>query len=627
MLVGPRWLFAVCVTLTALGCTSGTGCGGFVSQAPGTYQGPKIDSAGALRVSQHGFATLSANGGTALLELIAPGGTLDTKVSCATQVFLGETFATSDQGGVGCTDESCGRGDGKCDALDVPQPVSIAVSSLTLHSATPDLIEANLTATVKTGDIIISSAKRSSGLCLLFGGGPVKCAFDFDSTRQQPLTNVLTVQIKLAIRNGLLSLELADLTGTKACGSGANQECIDPDDILISRVTGGCNVCSTLNSALVKQLLIDQLTKSLKTQLTKSLNKVTCQPCANGTNLCPTNAACVVDAVTDAGTCMESAGGLCSPRFLGLEGRADLGTSLASFGVPGTAALDVSLALGGSTTAEPKGASIGMRGGMREVVIAPCVTPLTPTTLPNLPLPNFDLDGPASYDLAFSLSQQLVSEAMFHAQQSGALCLEIGTETVTQLDSATLETFLPSLKVFSHGTNVPMRVVIRPVNPPTALIGTGTLDAQGKPLDPLIKLSWPGVEIDMYAKVEERLVRLFTISADLELPLGLELSGCGSLKPVIGDLMNAVKKVEVKNSELLSEDLAAIAKLVPTLLTLAQPALSKGLPAVALPSLGSTLPFQVKLLQARGVGQVAGTTQYNHLGIYAALVSPDGGCN
>ena len=626
MLVAHRWLFAVWVMVTAVGCTSGAGCGGFVSQPPGTYQGPKVDSAGAVRVSQHGFDTLSANGGSALLKLLAPGGNLDTTVSCSTQAFLGETFAISDQGSLGCTDESCGRGDGKCGPLDVPEPVSIAVGGLTLDSASPDLIEANLTATVKTGDIIISSTKRSSVLCLF--SGPVKCAFNFDSTRQQPVTNVMTVQLKLAIRNGLLSIELADLAGTKACSGAANQECIDPGDILVSQITGGCaSACSTLNTSLVKQLLIDQLTKSLKTQLTKSLNKVTCQPCANGTDGCPTNAACVVDAATDAGTCIEAAGGRCSPRFLGLEGRADLGTSLASFGVPASAALDVSLALGGSATAEPKGASIGMRGGLKEVMVAPCVTPLAPVALPNLPLPNFDLDGPAQYDLAFSLSEQLVSQTLFHAQQSGALCLEIGTETVTQLDSATLETFLPSLKVFSHGANVPMRVVIRPVNPPTAVIGAGTLDAQGKPLDPLIKLNWPGVEIDMYAKLEERLVRVFTISADLELPIGLSLSGCGSLKPVIGDLMNAVKKVEVKNSELLSEDLTIIAKLVPTLLTLAEPALAKGLPSVALPSLGSTIPFQVKLLQTRGVGQVSGTMQYNHLGIYAALVNADGGCN
>ena len=628
MLVQHRWPCAVIfAVMTAIACTSPGGCGGFQSLPPGTYQGPKLDSAGSFRVSAHGFETLS--GSAELLQLLAPGGTLKSSVKCKTSSVLGSDFAVGDQGGVGCTDASCGRGDGECTMLDVPQEISIAVSGLRLTSASPDLIEAQLTASIQTGLIIIASKDKSSGFCIFSGGGQVKCSLDFDSARKTPATNVMTVQIKLAIRNGLLSLELAELAGVKACGTaGASPApaCIDSSDIVIARVAGGCDVCGTLDLALIKQLLIAEMTKSMKDNLTKSLESTTCQPCDPNAAVCPTNATCsVIDVDKDAGRCIETVGGLCSPRFLGLEGRADLSTALGNFGVTG-AALDVSLALGGSAVSQPTGATIGMRGGLREVAIAPCVKALPPVTLANLPLPNFELDAPGPYDVAFSLSQQLVSEAMLHAQQSGALCLELGTATVAQLESAALETFLPSLKAFTHGANVPLRVVIRPVNPPTAVIGEGTLDSMGKPLDPLIRLNWPGVEIDIYAQLEERLVRLFTIATDLELPLGLDLATCGSVKPVIGDLKNAVKKVEVKNSELLTENLDVISKLVPTLLGLAEPSLAKGLPAFQLPSLGGSLPLGLKLLRARGVGQITGSSQYQHLGIYASLVSADGGC-
>ena len=610
--------------LTAFACNSPVGCAGFQAQAPGTYVGPKIDSAGALRVSAHGFQTINQNS-TALLALLAPGGNLDTSVDCEVKSagVLG-SFTVGDQGSVGCASETCGRGDGVCNPLvDVPQKVAIGVTGLVIGSASPDLIEAKLTATVQTGLIVISSVDRTHALCLFAGNGPVKCSLDFDSARKTPTTTELTVEIKLALRNGLLSVEVADLAGTKACGTaGASSlpACIDPGDIVIAAEPGGCNVCSTLNAAIVKQLLIDELAKSLKKNLASSLAKSTCQACGPSRGVCPTNAACVVD-MADAGRCIETVGGLCSPRFLGLEGRADL----SSLGVPG-AGIDLSLALGGATAASPSGATIGMRGGIQEILIAPCVKPLSPVTWPNLPLPNFELGAPAGYDVSFTLSHQLLSEAFFHAQQSGALCLELGAESVTQLGSGTLEPFLPSLKLLTGGANVPLRMVLRPVNPPTATIGAGTLDAQGKPLEPLIRLTWPGVEIDVYAKIEERFMRLFTVAADLELPIGLDVVSCGSVKPVIGSLMNAVKKVEVKNSELLSEDLAVIGQLVPTLLTLAEPTLAKGLPGIDLPTLGAELPMRVKLLQARGVDQVTGSSTYNHVGVYAALVPIDGGC-
>ena len=57
-----------------------------------------------------------------------------------------------------------------------------------------------------------------------------------------------------------------------------------------------------------------------------------------------------------------------------------------------------------------------------------------------------------------------------------------------------------------------------------------------KPKEPLIRFDWDGVEIDLYAKLDERYVRLFTVSADVKLPIGLSLSNCSDVTPVLGAL-------------------------------------------------------------------------------------------
>ena len=235
-----------------------------------------------------------------------------------------------------------------------------------------------------------------------------------------------------------------------------------------------------------------------------------------------------------------------------------------------------------------------------------------------LPLPDFDLDAPGPYDVGLSISGQMLSEVLFRAQQSGALCLELGSDTVSALDSSLLATLLPSLGKLTDGKSVPLRVVIRPVNPPSATVGEGTFDTDGKPLDPLIRLAWYGLEIDVYAQLDDHLARLFTLSADLSLPLGLTHVACSGVTPVVGNLMGAVTNVNVKNSEILAEPLDALRDLVPSLLTLAEPQLSQGLSSFTIPAFSG---FQLKLVGARGVGHVGGSQLYNHVGLFAELLS------
>src|SRR5205807_4911491 len=133
------------------------------------------------------------------------------------------------------------------------------------------------------------------------------------------------------------------------------------------------------------------------------------------------------------------------------------------------------------------------------VTVSPCVKTQTPPQIVTLPLAALDVDGPAQYDVGVALSQQALTQALFHAEQSGALCLEVGHETVSQLDSSLLATVMPSMAAVTHGDAVPLRVAIRPSQAPTVTIGQNSIDPMSGMLqDPLVTLSWQSVGVDAY---------------------------------------------------------------------------------------------------------------------------------
>jgi hypothetical protein len=622
-----RRLLVFALVSTVVACSGGTGCSGCAGSTTlpqGSFQGERLDSAASVRLSAKGFSFLNSDAGAGtILSAFAPGGQLVVAVPCTQQrVSLIGDLLICDEGQAGCTSEACGQMDGVCDAKDAPGAVTITIKSLHFAPKSPDVVVAQVSATVQTGLLHIDTVSRTPVICLF--SSPLKCSIDFDTTHSAPDDNTLDVNLELAIDSKwdkLLSLKVSSIDGTKGCGSSGAlpaPECIDPADITIASA-GSCGACSAANFAIVKQLLVDQLASSLTTQLNDQVSQALCLKCDLGGS-CPTSgtatATCQGATASAQGTCIDSVSGLCVPTELGLEGRADVGSLLGSLAAPGAAPLAYALGAGGSATADAQGATIGVRGGFQATQVASCVKPATPAVAAVLPLPDFDTPSPGPYDVSFSVSQQLLGRALFAAQQSGALCLEIGTETTSQLDSSLLGTLLPSLTLLTHGEDVPLRVVVRPVNAPTAVLGANTVDDGGTPVSPLVRLDWAGVQLDVYALLEERSTRLFTLQLDLSLPLGLRIDGCDTLTPVVGDLSQAVTNVQVLNSEVLAEPLDVLQKLVPSLITLAEPTLASSLPTFTLPELQG---FKVKLLAAQGLGAISGSSTYNHLGIWAEL--------
>lgn len=617
------WLFVwTCCFLWACSAPTGCACGGFTQLPQGTYTGTKLNTAGSARLSAQGFSALNAESAT-ILEFFAPGGQMVVPVPCSIeQVTIAGLplvqLAVADTGQISCNAEACGRMDGTCDADDYGHAITINFTSLQFAPKSPDILEAKVTATVQTGRLPISSRGSSASALCLFNGR-AKFTVDLDTARAQPPSTDLLLDIKFAIDtrwDQLLSLEVANIGNAAACsGSAQPPNCIDPNDMEI--LNEGCSALNITQLSAVKTLLINQLTTQLRDQITDALADANCAPCGP-MGQCPTFGTATSTCEVDAGVCKDDMGGKCVPSLLGVEGRLEVGQVLGTLGAPPTAAIEVSLGAGGNAEANDAGLTVGLRGGAKEVAVASCVAPLMRPAPMTLPLPDFDLDAPGPYDVGISISGQMLSETLFRAQQSGALCLELGNETVAALESDLLGTLLPSLKLVTEGKNVPLRVVIRPVNPPTATIGEGTIDADGRPLDPLVKMIWRGVELDVYALLEDRMARLFTVQADMQLPLGVDLDGCSGVTPIVGNLMGTITNVQVKNNEILAEPVTVLQNLVPSLLTLAEPQLAGGLQQFTIPDFNG---FQLKMVGARGIGRVTGTQTYNHVALYAELLT------
>ena len=287
----------------------------------------------------------------------------------------------ADTGTLGCNAESCGRMNGACDpAIDVGQAVTLNFTSLTFAPKAPDILEARVTATVQTGPIPISSrGQNASPLCLL---PPARAKFtvDLDTARAQPGSTELALDIKFAIDtkwDQLLALEVANIGNAQACsGSTMPPNCIDPNDMEI--LNEGCSALNIASIGAVKSLLINQLTDSLKTQLTDALAEANCASCGP-MGECPSfdggAGVATSSCEPDAGVCLDSVTRKCVPGLLGAEGRLEVGQALGTLGAPAGAAIELSLGAGGNAEASTLGLTAGLRGGAKEAFVADCVAP------------------------------------------------------------------------------------------------------------------------------------------------------------------------------------------------------------------------------------------------------------
>ncbi len=248
---------------------------------------------------------------------------------------------------------------------------------------------------------------------------------------------------------------------------------------------------------------------------------------------------------------------------------------------PGTA-VDLSIEAGATFSIDTQNAlNIGTRGGLARVSTAPCIPPDAAPPLLAVTAPDFRGEAPPvsptnpAYHMALSVSSPFLNLAFHEAQQGGALCLQLTTAEVGLINTGLFKTFLPSLGKLAtrDGKDAPVMVVLRPQKPPTVTVGAGG-DM------PLITVAMPDLTIDFYALIDDRYARLFSLTADITLPLSLTtfLQGCTSVprRRDRHDLVMLITNIHTGNSEILAEDPTVLTDLIPAASSAsAQPTLAK----------------------------------------------------
>ena len=447
---------------------------------------------------------------------------------------------------------------------------------------------------------------------------------------------------------------------------------------VFNAINANCNVDNTNPGGLcaivqyVRGYLFDAIKTRFKTQvvglLRQQLDQRRCQRSAdlagapqscNASNFpCPNDdSGHALDCDTSRGVCVAHGQSPqdppthdCEPIQLGVAGELDVGDLTQKVGFPPGTRLDLFAGLGSKTKSpqvDANGVQFSTTAGTLPAssLVGLCAPPAAPADFPAPPAMNFDdasvqPAGVAGYALGFSLASALLNRGFLDAYNAGLLCVAITNKTTAFISSGLFKTFLPSLGLVTGGKDVPMVILLRPTQPPhvrigkntTAVNSDGTLPAG----DPLITLSLKQMNLDFYALVDERQVRIFTLQADLLLPLGLRTfadPNSDTLQPVLGALDTVLTNITALSpkgtpygaSDLLAEDPGVVKDLLAAAVRLAQPLLAGVLKPIALPSfLG--LKIGVTGLAGAVPLQDVATDGYAHLALWAGFKDCSAGC-
>lgn len=577
------WFIVVTALLFAFGCGGG-GCGGCDGMEPipgGFPAAERTANAGQIRITQSAIAKITADPAAVLGPLIGGANngviTYPLPASCSGDPTI-------------CCPN--GQPQAQCGPLEIdlaqrtnddPRLVLTPVSG-------QSRIDMTIRARVKT--VMKLPIKYSI----------LNCDVEIDTTRDN---NPPDLRI-----DAQLHFSQDPVTGTtRVSASNVSVSQLESGDISLSG-----NIGCIIGDAFIGAFL-GTLTNQVATQIQNTINESLCKSCDSG-NVAECSSP-FATACTN-GTCMVNDRCL---QEIGLSGRLRGSTLFASLSPGTTGALDLYEVAGGYATTNNNGIALGLLGGMLPGGSArdrcgPGATPPAPVTIPQSQFfqGNTRPDTNQPYDVGIGLHKSQLDELAYAGYDGGLFCLTIGASTVAQLSTDTIGLLSRSLGQLVEG-NSPMAIGLRPQSPPTITLGKNTFKegANGNQVldEPLLAIRFEGLEIDFFAMVDEQYIRVWTVVADVNLPIGLQTTGMGELTPVIGDTAQAFTNISVKNSEAITESPEELAALFPTLLELALPQLSGGLSSISLPELGG-LALQVTDVTAVDLDQF--------LAIYANLV-------
>ena len=360
---------------------------------------------------------------------------------------------------------------------------------------------------------------------------------------------------------------------------------IDTDRLDIELTDGFLCGIGDFFLGLVEGLIVDQITGPID----DIIQPLLCTSCTDNGD-CPTGSSC------QGGVCQFDGSDECVPLQLGLETEFDVGGLLGDIS-PGTEAeLGILAFLANYADGNgPRGADLpylGLDLALETGFYAEpsrCVPYQAPPPVARVPKSSAinaaTTPGGDPFGVGIGVDRSALDLAAWAAYRSGALCLQVGTDFVEQISTGTFGLLLPSLSELTNGENREMVLAVLPNQAPTVELGAGTVDADGNITEPLITLGLSDVDLDFYAFAEERFMRFLTLNVDLELPLSLDVNDANEIIVVLGDLGDAITRVEAENARLLApSDVEQIAVLLPTLIASLLPALGGDLiPPFALP--------------------------------------------
>lgn len=398
-----------------------------------------------------------------------------------------------------------------------------------------------------------------------------------------------------------------------------------------------CRNCSTINKGLCAAggwtlgVAASIATSIVGGMIDDQIGAISCRAC-------DTNADCGKGATCGGGgVCNypnKPFGQLCQGVQLGMDAQVDATGLLSSIDPSASASLGLGAWLGNVYANPNEGIGFGARLGASPTPSNLCV-PARPYPLSNSNscrngkncprlsvLEGGTIDG-QPYHLGIGIAMGGLNQVLWSAYSSGALCLSIGGDSdaidgLDMLNTDLIGVFVGSLTSLTNGVAKPLMIQLRPQQEPRVEFKEDR--GQGAELDVLI----PKLALDFYTVVDQRYARVFTLTADIKLPLGVKAEN-NQLEIAIGELADLLDPdtISVTNVDMISQrEVESLVANLPTVIEAAAGGLLGDdlIPPIELPDMmGIRLDLMgagLKVLEEGGTPAA--------LGIFAALAFEDG---
>jgi hypothetical protein len=556
------WLVVLIAVLCAVNC-SGSGCGGCGSFSPipgGFAPDKRAANAVQVRVTPTGLASITTNPAGLLGSLAGSGsaGVIDFNVPAT----------------AGCS----GSAEVCCNSMNQPiSPCGPLEIDLNQYAGSP----APLTITPQQGSgelAVTVNARVKTGMDIPFVYSTlgISCGLHVDTT--QGSVPYLTINMDVGFT------EDATAGTTRIAASNVTISNLGSADISLT----GSLECEGLS--LLVGFLTSFIGDAIASELSTTVGNATCKKCASG-NVAdcgsPFATACTSGVCEEGSACLQE---------LGIDGLASNNSLVGTFSPTTTGGLELYEVAGGYATTDNGGISLGMLGGMEPGGSArdrcgPLAAEPALASIPQSPTFQGNTYNGSAFDIGIGIHESQLAQFAYAGYDGGLICLTIGHSTVSELTTDTISLLARSLQHLVYKSS-PMEIGLRPQSPPTIALGSNTF-SNGMLQDPLLDVRFSALQIDFLAEVNQQYVRVFTVVADVHLPVGLQVGGTGELTPVIGNPSDAFTNISVINADGVTESPASLAQLFPSILGLVLPQLSNGIGAIAVPSLaGITLDIQ-----------------------------------